>query len=118
MKSKYSLILCVMATLPAWSQSANDSLMSIGHYQMLDQQLLFRHTNNAAGLAIDAPPNRGIAAFRYTFDGGHYRRVQEGTSTHALHFVTESYQKLSKWLYAYGKFDLIRAEPRRKRGPM
>lgn len=105
MKSKYSLILCVMATLPAWSQSANDSLMSLGHYQMLDQQLLFLHTNNAAGLAIDASSNRGTAAFRYTYDGGHYRRVQEGMSTHALHFVTESYQKLSKWLYVYGKFD-------------
>lgn len=118
MKSKYSLILCVMATLPAWSQSANDSLMSLGHYQMLDQQLLFHHTNNAAGLGIDASPNRGTAAFRYTYDGGHYRRVQEGTSTHALHFVTESYQKLSKWLYATGSLTSTRDEPRRKRGPM
>ena len=118
MKSKYSLILCVMATLPAWSQSANDSLMSLGHYQMLDQQLLFRHTNNAAGLAIDASPNRGAAAFRYTYDGGHYRRVQEGTSTHALHFVTESYQKLSKWLYAYGKFDFNTGRTKEKAWPM
>lgn len=102
MMNKYILLLLSLAVIPAIAQ---DSLMNHAGYLYLDTKTLWHNTANAAGLGIDKVANHGIANFDYSYNGGDYHRVQEGTSTYNLKFFTERYQKISKILYGYGKFD-------------
>ena len=100
--NKYILLIISLAVTPVFAQ---DSLMNRGKYMYLDAKALWHNTDNAAGLGLDMTANHGIANFDYSYNGGDYHRVQEGTSTHNLKFFTERYQKISKILYGYGKFD-------------
>mgnify|MGYP003590693887 FL=1 len=102
MMNKYILLIISLAVTPAFAQ---DSLMNRGKYIYLDTKTLWHNTYNAAGLGLDMVANHGIANFDYSYNGGDYHRVQEGTSTHNLQFFTERFQQISKTLYGYGKFD-------------
>ncbi len=102
MMNKYILLIISLAVTPVFAQ---DSLMNRGKYIYLDTKTLWHNTYNAAGLGLDMVANHGIANFDYSYYGGDYHRVQEGTSTHNLQFFTERFQQISKTLYGYGKFD-------------
>lgn len=102
--NKNLLLSFILTALPCAIQAQNH-LMNHGIYQHLDNQLLWNNTDNAAGLGIDSTQNRGFAGFSYTYTGGKFHRVQEGTSTNNLQFKTETYQKLSKQFYGYGSFE-------------
>ena len=77
-------------------------------YQLADERQLWNESNNAAGLAhdiSDSADNRGVAYIDLQHRSGDYHRVQEGTQHNTLHFFTERYQKIGKYLYGYGSFD-------------
>ena len=93
--------LCALGFVPAMAQQEP---MTNARYQQLDAQALWHNTENAAGLGHDRTENHGTAYFDYSYTGGDYHRVQEGTSTNRLSFFTESHQQLSQKLYGYGKF--------------
>ncbi len=93
--------LCALGFIPAMAQQ---ELMTNAKYQQLDARTLWHNTDNAAGLGQDRTENHGTAYFDYSYTGGNYHRVQEGSSTNQLRFFTESYQQLSSKLYSYGKF--------------
>lgn len=93
--------LCALGFVPAMAQQEP---MTNARYQQLDAQALWHNTENAAGLGHDRTENHGTAYFDYSYTGGDYHRMQEGTSTNRLRFFTESHQQLSQKLYGYGKF--------------
>lgn len=99
------MLFMACAAISASAQQTNDSLKTHWKYQSADNRMLWINTENAAGLGIDRTSNRGLANVQYTYDGGNFYRVQEGRSKNEFRFFTESYQQLSKVLYAYGKFD-------------
>ncbi|MBQ7509401.1 MAG: hypothetical protein IJT53_00580 [Prevotella sp.] len=85
-------------------------------YRYDDATQLWRLTENAAGLGLDASTtdndpwslasgyNRGYAEFSFEHQGGKYHRVQEGGQRNGLRFTTERYQKISPILVGYGRF--------------
>lgn len=93
----YALSLSVMLSLTVWAQESS--------YRLADATQLWRLTDNAAGLGIDSSANRGYALFTGEHRSGDYARVQEGTQQNQLLFQAEHYQRLGKWLHAYGRFD-------------
>ena len=74
-------------------------------YRYDDATQLWHNTDNAAALSLDSTRNRGYAHFIYQHQEGDYSRVQEGSLTNQLQFQTERYQKLGKYLHAYGRFN-------------
>ena len=86
MMNKYILLIISLAVTPVFAQ---DSLMNRGKYIYLDTKTLWHNTYNAAGLGLDMVANHGIANFDYSYNGGDYHRVQEGTS----HIIYNSLQK-------------------------
>ena len=89
-----------------------------GNYRFADATQLWRLTDNAAGLTIDAAAtrnyNRGFAEFDMQHREGDYRRVQEGGQRNQLTFHTERYQHVGHYLVGYGKFhfDMDRTKDR------
>jgi len=75
-----------------------------GAYLYSDATQLWRLTENAAGLSADSARGRGIAAVDYNHHNGNLHRVQEGRMSNDLTFFTESYQRLSRLFYGYGRF--------------
>lgn len=67
-------------------------------------------TQNAAGLTRDTLIEQGIAYFQLEKSDGSYYLVQDGDSYNKLLFVSESFKKIGKYLYGYGKvsFDMGR----------
>ena len=99
-------ILSITAMLVAITASAqNDSLMNQGRYDYELSKSAWQGSNNAATLSLQNHINFGKAYFNYSHKGGDFYRVQEGDMNNRLQFFTESWQKLGKYLYAYGKFD-------------
>ena len=99
-------ILSITAMLVAITASAqNDSLMNQGRYDYELSKSAWQGSNNAASLSLQNHINFGKAYFNYSHKGGDFYRVQEGDMNNRLQFFTESWQKLGKYLYAYGKFD-------------
>lgn len=99
-------ILSITAMLAAITASAqNDSLMNQGRYDYELSKSAWQGSNNAASLSLQNHINFGKAYFNYSHKGGDFYRVQEGDMNNRLQFFTESWQKLGKYLYAYGKFD-------------
>lgn len=96
----------------ALSAAAQD--ISTESYKYADETQLWRLTQNAAGLSLDAAEDRGVAAFDVSHRSGDFHRVQEGGMNNNLEFFTERYQKISKYLYGYGsfKFDMGRTKER------
>lgn len=88
--------------------------ISIESYKYADETQLWRLSQNAAGLSLDAAENRGVAAFDVSHRSGDFHRVQEGGMNNNLEFFTERYQKIGKYLYGYGsfKFDMGRTKER------
>ncbi len=76
-----------------------------GNYRYEDATQLWRLTDNAAALGLDSTRNRGFALFNGEHHNGNYARVQEGTQTNQLRFLTERYQSVGKFLHAYGRFN-------------
>ena len=105
-----SLIICHLSFSSATAQESN--------YRYADATQLWRLTDNAAGLSLDAqfsrPYNRGYAEFDLQHREGDYRRVQEGGQRNQLAFRTERYQRVGKYLVGYGKFhfDMDRTKDR------
>lgn len=97
----YKFLYVVLSLPMAMTLQAQE----VGKYRFDDATQLWRLTNNAAGLGIDTTRNRGYAQIGYEHHSGDYHRVQEGSRTNQLHFYTERYQKVGKYLYGYGKFD-------------
>ena len=95
-----SLALLALAT-PAMAQQP---LAGKGEYLFDDATQLWRHTAATAGLTIDSARNRGYAELSATHHSGDFHRVQEGNQTNRLDFVTERYQHIGNYLYAYGRF--------------
>ncbi len=75
-----------------------------GTYRYEDAVQLWRLTDNAAALGLDSTRNRGYASFNGEHHSGDYARVQEGTQTNQLRFLTERYQTVGRYLHAYGRF--------------
>lgn len=90
-----------------------------GAYRYLDATQLWRLTDNAAGLGLDAGSrdlsasigdpltrryNRGWAEFSLEHGSGDYHRVQEGGQRNQLRFETERYQRIGRYLVGYGHF--------------
>lgn len=75
-----------------------------GAYLYSDATQLWRLTENAAGLSADSARGRGIAAVDYNHHNGNLHRVQEGGMSNDLTSFTESYQRLSRLFYGYGRF--------------
>lgn len=107
MKKLYIVLSLGVLSLPALAQTEHaPALKGEAEYRYNDLIRLWHNTDNATGLAIDSSENRGYAAFSYLHHGGAYHRVQEGGMANHLQFSTERYQKLGKYLYTYGRFDL------------
>ena len=89
-----------------------------GNYRYADATQLWRLTDNAAGLSLDANDvrnyDRGFAEFDLQHREGDYRRVQEGGQRNQLSFLTERYQRVGKYLVGYGRFlfDMDRTKDR------
>ena len=83
-------------------------------YRYDDATQLWRLTDNAAGLALDADQNRGVAYFDLQHHEGDYHRVQEGGQKNQLEFFTERYQRINQLLVSYGsfRFDMDRTKER------
>jgi len=105
MKKRQLLYVIVSAiTLSVQAQTE----MTAEKYQLADERQLWNKRYNAAGLAHDmrdSSDNRGIAYFDLQHQSGTYHRVQEGNQQNKLHFFTERYQKIGRYLYGYGSFD-------------
>ncbi len=74
-------------------------------YRLADAISLWTESHNAAGLTLDSITDRGVALIEGTHQSLGYRRVQEGNQDNGLHFFTERYQRMGRYLYGYGKFD-------------
>lgn len=98
---KSSLAIVSLLLSPA---AQAQRLTGNGEYKYSDATQLWRLTENAAGLSADSAHGRGVASVDYFHHSGNLHRVQEGGMSNDLTFFTESYQKLSKLLYGYGKF--------------
>ena len=91
--------------------AATASAQATAHrYRLTDLQQLWHQTRNAAGMTLDfhttdSTQNRGVAYFDLQHTGGDYHRVQDGGMRNNLHFFTERYQKIGRYLYGYGAFD-------------
>ena len=100
-----------------------------GSYRYKNATQLWRLTDNAAGLGLDAGArdlqtaigdtqtrvyNRGFAEFNLQHTSGDYHRVQEGGQRNALSFETERYQRIGQYLVGYGhfRFDMDRTKDR------
>jgi hypothetical protein len=108
-------ILLIAALLPtAMAGYAQSDMMNRNAYQWLEEQQLWRSTNNAAGLSLDTMANYGVSRFHLSHSGGNYARVQDGDMENKLTFFSERYQKISEGLYGYGKFqfDMSRTKGR------
>lgn len=101
---KNNIIVLAMA-LTTGTIYAQQTTSALGEYRFDDATQLWRLTNNAAGLGIDTTRNRGYAQIGYEHHSGDYHRVQEGSRTNQLHFYTERYQKVGKYIYGYGRFE-------------
>ena len=90
------------------------TLAQEGLYRYQDATQLWRLTDNAAGLGVDASASRGYAAFGLQHRSGDYRRVQEGGQRNQLRFDTERYQRIGRLLTGYGhfRFDMDRTKDR------
>lgn len=98
-----------------WANSVSaQQIAGISEYKYDDASQIWRHTDNAAGLALDSARNRGIAYFDLSHLSGNLHRVQEGSSRNDLTFFTESYQKLSDVFYGYGKFQFDLGETKNR----
>ena len=87
---------------------ASAQTMTEEKYQLADERQVWSESHNAAGLAhdvSDSTDNRGVAYIDLQHRSGDYHRVQEGNQLNQLHFFTERYQKIGKYLYGYGSFD-------------
>lgn len=76
----------------------------LAQYRYADATQLWRLTNNAAGLSLDSTTARGYALFNAEHWEGDYTRIQEGKQKNQLHFDTERYQTIGKYLHTYGRF--------------
>lgn len=110
-KPQTGLLFIIFSLFFSASASAQES-----EYRYDDATQLWRLTENAAGLGLDASTkesdpwsmssayNRGYAEFSFEHQSGNYHRVQEGEQTNRLLFTTERYQKISMILVGYGRF--------------
>ncbi len=115
-----SLFVCHLSLCSAQDEAS---------YRYLDATQLWRFTDNAAGLGLDAGArdmqkaigdpytrkyNRGYAEFGMEHSSGDYHRVQEGGQCNRLTFETERYQRIGRLLVGYGHFlfDMDRTKDR------
>lgn len=103
-------LLLILTILIHYSSYAQDLPV---HKELYDYNRLNQSwfkTQNAAGLTRDSLIEQGIAYFQLEkLEGSHYL-VQDGDSHNKLLFVSESFKKIGKYLYGYGKvsFDMGR----------
>lgn len=108
--------IAALATAPLSALAQNTT--QEGAYRYADATQLWRLTDNAAGLSLDAGDanhyDRGFAEFDLQHSEGDYRRVQEGGQRNQLSFLTERYQRVGKYLVGYGRFlfDMDRTKDR------
>lgn len=94
-------IIGMCLSIPASAQY----LKTQSAYNYSNAVQLWKGSENAAGLTRDSLEERGITYLHlYRTDGSH-RRVQEGDAVNQLTFVSESYKKIGKYLYGYGKLE-------------
>lgn len=81
-----------------------------GTYDFFAEKQVWVHTQNAAGLTRDTLVERGVAYFQLAKRDGSYYLTQDGDACNQLQFVSESFKKIGKYLYGYGKvsFDMGR----------
>lgn len=99
------------ATVPTAQAKA---LQGEDAYHYDDALQLWRGTQNAAGLTIDSTRSRGFAEMRLQHRSGSYHRVQEGSQTNGLTFLTERYQHIGRYLYGYGRFEFDNGRTRNR----
>lgn len=108
MKSRY--ISFVAASLVAGTIFAQEVSIDKGIYNYFADKQVWAKTQNAAGLTRDTLVERGIAYFELSKSKGSYYLVQDGDGHNQLQFFSESFKKIGKYLYGYGKvsFDMGR----------
>lgn len=113
-KKAFINIRCIIVSLAAAALPASAQVTAEADYRLADTWQLWRHTGNAAGLGIDSAQNRGFAQFELQHREGDYTRVQQGGQKNQLQFLTERYQRLGRYLNAYGRFcfDMDRTKER------
>ena len=96
------LLLLVAVCTPAQAQGDMTS-KSTYHYQ--DAQEVWRNTNNAAGLGIDSLTSRGVTYFELSQLNTDHHLVQNGNKQNTVHFLSERYQHIGKYLVGFGRFE-------------
>ena len=112
------LAFCLLTFIFSF-QPSGAFAQSEAQYRYQDATQLWRLTDNAAGLGLDAGArdlnkaigdpqtrvyNRGYAEFALEHRSGDYHRVQEGGQRNQLTFETERYQRIGHYLVGYGHF--------------
>lgn len=107
LKIKQLLILSIVINCSSYAQ-VYPVQKELYDYNQISQSWV--KTQNAAGLTRDSLVEQGIAYFQLEKSDGSYYLVQDGDSYNKLLFVSESFKKIGKYLYGYGKvsFDMGR----------
>lgn len=99
-KNKLKLLSALMLSV-----SITSSAQTLNQYRYQDAYQLWHNTDNIAGFTIDSMKDRGLTYVEVSHHEGEYHRIQDGGQRNDLHFHTERYQKIGKYLYGYGSFD-------------
>lgn len=87
-----------------YAQAQEKQLINKSNYQYYDAIQLWQQTSNAAGLTRDPLIERGVNKLAFTHQKGSYHTTQDGNENNRLQFDSESYKRIGKYLYGYGRF--------------
>lgn len=92
------------------SPAAAEGFKTKSSYDYANATQLWKGSTTAAGITRDSISEQGVTYFKLYRTEGSHRRVQEGDAVNQLTFFSESYKKIGKYLYGYGKveFDMSR----------
>lgn len=96
------LLLLVAVCAPTQAQGDKTSK---GTYLYQDAQEVWRNTNNAAGLGLDSLTSRGVTFFELSQLNTDHHLVQNGNKQNTIHFLSERYQRIGKYLVGFGRFE-------------
>ncbi len=106
----WTKLLLVMTVAVRYDSYAQEAPVHKELYDYNGLSQLWVNTQNAAGLTRDSLIEQGVAYFQLEKSKGSYNTVQDGDSYNKLLFISESFKKIGKYLYGYGKvsFDMGR----------
>ena len=97
--------LFLMLAAVSTNAQAQGDLSSKGSYEYQDAQEVWRNTGNAAGLGLDSLTDRGLTYFELSQTNSDHHLVQDGDKKNTFHFLSERYQRVSRHIVGFGRFE-------------